>query len=670
MLKPFKAAGKAVKKMLDSVSEVTEEDVEQQEAEAEDVELQAKLHYWQDKMEVSKASYPLDMMDEREFIYLGSRGVDSNINSQQRPSKMANMVYNIAYEFIESQVDPTVPQPSVKSKRPEFAWLATMIEDSLANDIQELDIERINDYNERITPAQGLSIIEVGWNPDYKHKLHRGEIQLIHRHPKQLIPQQGIYRLQAMDYFFILESVTKEQVIKDHGKDVEYAGEEYPDVTNLYGNDNSFNNENEKVTKITCWYKDEDDDISKFSWVEHTVLEDYPKFFYRRLDRCKKCNEVKNMEVFEETGECANCGSTRFETTIEKEETVAAPIKIGNGDLVMPGETIPYFVPTRYPFSIRINVPKNFSFEGQSDIDVIRDQQDTIKKAATKAEEKIIKGGSVVTLAEDMADQITDQTYQVIRMTPLQKQVFDVKNLQADIGPELLWIEDAYKKAQSMLGITDSFQGKEDPTAKSGVAKQIQVQQASGRMQSKQKNKYEAFKELFQIMWEFKLAFYDELRPYLPKDQEGKDMLQVFDKYAFVLRDAEGKLYYNTDFVFSADSAQGLPKDKIFIFNQAKEMSSAGLLDPIQFWGIMEQIGFPNAKLIKKQLEERQQQEMQAQQQQAVIDEQNAQAQQEQANQPGTFDDEVGGLPGPMQDMYKKLPPEAKAAIMRQATGG
>lgn len=663
ILKPFKAAGKAVKEMIDSVSEIAE-------SAAANVEQQARLHYWQDKLEISKASYPIDLMDEREAIYLSARGVDANVNSKQRPSKLANMVYNIAYEFIESQVDPTVPQPSVKSKRPEFAWLATMAEDSLANDIAELGIERINDINERITPAQGLSIIEVAWNPDYKHKLHRGELQLISRHPKQLIPQQGIYKLQDMDYFFVLESMTKEQIMRDYGKDVDYAGEEYPDVTNLYANENSFNNENEKVTKITAWYKDKDGEISKFSWVEHTVLEDYPKFFCRRLDRCAHCNEVKDLEVFEETGQCANCGSTKFESTIEKEETVAAPIRIGNGEVIMPGATIPYFVPSRYPFSIRINVPKNFSFEGQSDIDVVRDQQDTIKKAATKAEEKIIKGGSVITLADDLANQITDETYQIIRMNPQQRASFGVENLQADIGPEILWIQDAYKKAQSMLGITDSFQGKEDPTAKSGVAKQIQVQQASGRMQSKQKNKYESFKELFEIMFEFKLAFYDELRPYLPKDQEGKNMLQVFDKYAFVLRDAEGKLYYNTDFVFSADSAQGLPKDKIFVFNQAKEMSAAGLIDPIQFWGIMEQIGFPNAKLIKKQLEERQQQQQKAQKAQLMIDERNAKAQQEQANQPGTFDEEVGNLPGPMQDMYKKLPPEARADVMRQAMGG
>lgn len=658
MLKPFKVAGKAVKNLVDKVKESVEEA-------KDDIDQQDRLHEWQNKLEMSKASYPLGLMDEREYLYLGARGVDKNVNSQQLPSKMANMVYNIGYEFVESQVDPNVPQPSVKSKKQEFSWLANMIEDSLSSDIAELGIERINDINERVTPVQGFSLIEVAWNPDYKHKLHRGEIELIERHPKQLIPQQGIYKLQQMDYFFVLESTTKEQVLKDTGKDVEYAGEEYPEVVNLSGLDNSFNNDNEKVTKITCWYKDEDKDIGKFSWVEHTVLEDLPKFFYRRLERCTECGTVKNMELFEDTGAC-QCGNKRFKQSIETEEEVVLPIRIGDGSLVQPGEKIPYFVPTRYPFSMRINVPKNFSFGGQSDLEVIRDQQDTIKKAATKAEEKIIKGGSIVTLPEDLKDQITDQTYQVIRMTPAQKQVFGVENLQADIGPELTWIQDSFKKAQSMLGITDSFQGKEDPTAKSGVAKQIQVQQASGRMQSKAKNKYEAFKELYEIMFEFKLAFYDELRPYLPKDQEGKDMLQVFDKYAFVLRDVEGKLYYNTDFIFSADSAQGLPKDKIFVFNQAKEMASAGLIDQIQFWGIMEQIGFPNAKQIKKQLEERQQQQQEQQAAQMAMEEQQNLTNQQNANTM-SFDEEVKNMPGPMRDMYNKLPPEQKAEIMRQA---
>lgn len=661
MLKPFKVAGKAVMNIVDKVKETVEDA-------SIDVDLQQRLKEWQDKLEISKASYPLGVMDEREYLYLGARGVDPNINSQQMPSKMANQIYNISFELIESQVDPTIPQPSVKSKLPQYSDLANMIEDSLSSAIGELGIERINDVNERITPIQGFSIIEVAWNPDFKHNLHRGEIELLERHPKQLIPQQGIYRLQDMDYFFILESTTKEQVRKETGKNVDYAGEEYPDVVSLYGLDNNFNNEGEKVTKITCWYKDDEGDVGKFSWVERTVLEDYPKFYYRRLERCTECGTVKNLDTFEETGACHVCGNKRFKESIETEEEVILPMRIGDGSFVQPGEQIPYFVPSRYPFSIRINVPKNFSFGGQSDVDVIRDQQDTIKKAATKAEEKIMKSGSIVTLAEDQKEQITDQAYQIIRMTAVQKQVFGVENLQADVSTELAWIQDAFSKAQSMLGITDSFQGKEDPTAKSGVAKQIQVQQASGRMQSKAKNKYEAFKDLYEIMFEFMLAFYDELRPYLPKDQEGKNMLQVFDKYAFILRDVEGKLYYNTDFIFSADSAQGLPKDKIFVFNQAKEMASAGLIDQIQFWGIMEQIGFPNAKQIKKQLEERQQMEQQQQAAQMAMEAEQTQINQQNANST-TFDDEVKSMPGPMRDMYNKLPPEARAQIMRQVGG-
>lgn len=654
LLKPFKIIGKVVKNAMDSVKDTVDK--------AEyDVDLQDRLRKWQDKLEIAKASHPLDLMDQREYLYLGNRVVDANINSKQLPSKYANNVYNICFELLESEVDPTVPQPSVRSKLPNYDWLASMIEDKITNDLTELGIECINDYNERITFAQGISIIEVCWDPDYKHHLYRGEIKLIERHPKQLIPQPGIYKLNNMDYFFILESMTKEQVKKNSGKDVSGAEEEHQDVTSLSSDTiNNVNTEGEKVTKITCWYKDDDGDISKFSWVEKTVLEDYPKFFYRRLERCVECGTLKDLTS--ETGVCV-CGSKRFKESIEKEETIYAPTKIGNGEILMPGEVVPYFCPTRYPFSIRINVPKNFSFAGQSDIDVIRDQQDTIKKAATKAEEKIVKGGSVITMSEDQKEQITDQTYQILRMNPTQRASFGVENLQADITPEMAWIEDAFKKAQAMLGITDSFQGKEDQTAKSGVAKQIQVQQASGRLQSKQQNKFEAFKQLFEIMFEFYLAFYDELRPYMAKDQEGKDMLQAFDKYAFLVRDAEGKLFYNTDFVFSADSAQGLPKDKIFLFNQAKEMASAGLIDPLQFWSIMETINFPQAKQIKKQLEKRQEMQMKAQQAQMDME-------QAAANQPPSFDDHVGGLSGPHQEMYKKLPPEAKAEIMRQLQGG
>jgi hypothetical protein len=656
LLKPIKVAAKVVRNTVNKVKDAIKE------AE-KDVDQQNDLHKWREKLHVAQANYPLDLMNEREYLYLGSRGVDANINSKALPAKYANNVYNICFEFVETMADPTIPQPSVRSKRPEYSALASMIEDSIANDLSELRIERINDMNERITPVQGISIVEVAWNPDFKHQLYRGEIELIHRHPKQLVPQPGIYQLQKMDYFFILESMTKDQIKKDTGKDVSTSEEEYPENTSLYLNTTQNQNHNgETVTKVTCWYKDEDGDISKFSWVGNTVIEDLPKFFYRRYDRCESCNEIKDIAYYEETATCKSCGSNKFKTVAEKEMFLAEPVKLATGDMLMPGETIPHFCPTRYPFAIRVNVPKNFSFLGQSDIDIIRDQQDTIKKAVTKAEEKVIRSGSIVTAPEDCNVTITDQAYQIVKMTAAQKQVFGIENLVADITQEMMWIEDAYKKAQSMLGITDAYQGKEDDTAKSGVAKQIQVQQASGRLQTKQSNKFEAYKELFEIMFEFKLAFYDELRPYIAKDENGQDMAQNFDKYAFLMRDAEGKLFYNTDFIISADSSQGLPKDKIFMFNQAKEMLAAGAIDVGQFWMIMESINFPQAKQIRKQVEERQRQ---AQEMQIAQMQMQAAA----ANQPPSFDDQVGQLDGPTREMYNKLPPEMKAELMQKAKG-
>lgn len=650
LTKPFKIMRQAVKNVADQVKKA-EKDVEQMD----------KLHRYKKQLEQAKAQYNLDIMDQREYLYLGTRAVDPNVNQKQLPSKYANNVYNICFEFIETKVDTTIPQPSVRSKRPEFTEQANMIEDSIASDLPELGIEEINDYNERITAIQGFSIIEVAWNPNYKHRLYRGEIELICRHPKQLIPQPGVYKLQKMDYFFILTSVTKEYVKQKFGIDVSNEEEQYPEVTSLYDTIHGRTNElSEKVTLITRWYRDEDGDIGKFSWVNDHVVEDLPKFFYRRLERCAECGEVRDKTL----DYCAVCGSKRFKTTIEKEETLLEPVKIGSIDpltgeneILPAGKKVPYFCPTRYPFVIRKNVPKNFAFEGQSDIDIIRDQQDSIKKVVTKMEEKLVKGGSIITVPDDLNVDITDQTYQIIRMNAAQKNIFDVKDLYADITKDLAFIEQQYEVAQSMLGITDAYQGKEDPTAKSGIAKQIQVAQASGRLQSVIANKFAAYKELFEIMFEFKLAFYDEVRPYVAKDADGNDMFQVFDKYKFLVRDATGELYYNTDFIFSADSGQGLPKDKIFIFNQAKEMLSAGAIDLPQFWMIMESINFPQAKQIRKQLEE--------QRQQAMLQQQTQQMQQPKP----TFNQQFSQLDPQTQDMFNQLPPEAQAEIMRSVGG-
>ncbi|MDF2854219.1 MAG: hypothetical protein K0Q87_70 [Neobacillus sp.] len=595
------------------------------------------LRKWKNKLETALTSFDGGIIDEREQIYLGSRALDVNVNSKGTPTKKANNIYNIVFEMVESQVNSIIPQPAVKSKREGFEEQAKMIEDSITNDLKEIGIEEINDINERITPVQGFSIITVDWDPDFKHHLYRGELKISSKHPKQLIPQPGVYHIQKMDYFFVLSSVTKEYIKRRY--DVELPNqddEQYPEINSMMDGGKQ-NNEAEKVTEIVCWYKDKDGDISKFVWTNDTILEDLPKFFYRRID-----------------GE------------IQEFETLDTPILLGDGTELPEGTEVPYFMPTRYPIVIRKNVPKNFAFEGQSDVDTIRDQQDSIKKVGTKMEDKVMKGGTLITVPDSMGIEVTNETYQIVRVpNAADALAITTKEIKAPIDGDMQYIGQQRQVIQWMLGITDSFQGQEDTSAKSGIAKQIQVQQSSGRMRSKEFNKQTAFKELFEIMFEFKLAFYDELRPYLAKDANGNDLFGDFDKYKFLVQDAAGELYYNTDFLFSADAGSGIPKDPIFIYNQAKEQLASGAVDNLQYWTIMESINYPMAKQIKAQIEEK----MQAQQQMEQMQQEQAAMAPPDPNQPHVFDQLIAQLPKHEQEQFKKMSPDQQQAIAEQMLG-
>jgi hypothetical protein len=177
-------------------------------------------------------------------------------------------------------------------------------------------------------------------------------------------------------------------------------------------------------------------------------------------------------------------------------------------------------------------------------------------------------------------------------------------------------------------------------------------------MRSKEFNKQTAFKELFEILFEFKLAFYDELRPYLSKDSNGNVVYGDFDKYQFLMQDASGKYFYNTDFIFDADTGQGLPKDPMFLFNQAINMYAQQAIDKVQFWTIMESINFPMAKEIKDQAEQQMQAQQQAQQPPIQP--------QDQTIMPNAIDQLLAQLPKNEQDMFKKMPPDQQMAITNQ----
>lgn len=547
-----------------------------------DFKEQQELLGWQTKFEDAKANYDaqLDLMDEREQIYLGTHKTDANVNNYSSPSggrKLANNVRNIVYEFIETQVDNNNPLPTVKAKRQTNEWKAEMIEDSIKADLFDLEIQRVNDMQERTTPIQGESFFELYWDNSIMNHNTVGDIKLRLIHPKQIIPQAGVWNLTEMDYFFVISSVTPNYILRRYKVDVENEGEQLPQANQI--GDGGYIGNSPKVTEIACYYKDEDGDVGRFVWVNNVICENYHKFFYRR-------NE---------------------DGSIAETETIFADVVLKDGTIIPSGTEIPYFTPKTYPVVMRENVPIPFTFGGQSDVDVIRDQQDAIKKVFSKLEEKILKGGSIVALPSTQRGKakLNDDELKVLYLDPSEANRIQIITMQPDISKDLTFVSEQYRVAQSTLGITDSFQGKPDPTARSGVAKQLQIAQATGRIKSKLANKYQAYKELFQLMFEFKLAFMDEPRPYTSKDKNGKASYGEFNRYEFLAMDtSDGSWYYDTDYMFSADNSGGLPDDRAYILEQTKEFYSKGAMDKIQLWQILESLHYPMASDIRTQIEE------------------------------------------------------------------
>ena len=650
-----------------------------------DMPVESKLMQFQQRFLYARGNWNYDILDEREEIYDGTHAVDQNVNSKTAPSKMSNNVYNITYELIESEVDNTIPLPSVQSKRSEYQTLARGIGDSLKNDIVDTRINKVNDKNERVTYKHGWSMVELIWNSDFHHPLYEGEMEILARHPKVFIPQPGVYELDDMDYYFVMASVTKQYIFQKYGVDLPNQTEQYPEI-NYIGDATYSNAQLEKVTEITAWYRDEDGDIGKFVWVMNTPLEDFPKVYYRRPEKCDKCDNVRDPM---NQGETCDCGG-KFKRKIEYYEEITEDIMLDRMEsivdpmtgipteqpVVIPrGTKIPYFIPKDYPHVVRVNVPSDFSFGGVSDVDVIRDQQDAIKKLVNNIEEKILRGGYVILASDDHKFTLTNQLYQIIRGNPQQLQLLDVKSLTADIQKEIETVQMMYQFAQNTLGITDSWQGKPDTTAMSGRAKQIQVQQAGGRLQSKWLNKQDFYRRLYERMFHFKLAFYDELRPYVVKDAFGEDRYADFNKYDFLMKGKDGGWYYMTDFTFEATVGDGVPKDPMWVMESSINLHGQGAFEATEpnliLWGQFESIQYPGAGEVKKALQANLEKAQ-------AIEQQQMEAQQGMvAPEEGVPPEEAGGeqltpdiLAQAFPDADPEMVKEAMAQVAQEGGGG
>lgn len=669
-----------------------------------------QLEMWQKRLEDGCAAFSgeLAKMDDREKIYLGEKKSIDRLFSDDLTTSTP-YVRNMAFELIETEVDNDIIYPKVTAMRKGDETLAHLIEDMIRGELDRLKMEYFNDQMERTVHIQGGGIWNVEWDSTAVSHERCGEVALSVLHPKSLVPQPGVYSgIDDMDWVILRVPTTKERILAQFGVDVSAQQEAAPEIKTADGEDAS----EDSVTLEIGYEKNADGTIASFLWVNDTVIRAEKNCQARRLRRCKKCgapdipggqelgrqSEDGNYPLIEDVpiseqplhsfarGACRYCGSTEFESSEEEYEERYEKIVRSDGTVLFegagvesreaPGELtrtlgsgeaayIPYYQPKMYPVILQKNISVHGRVMGISDVDMIKDQQNATNRLFAKAFEKILQSGSYITLPQNANIKIDSREGKQIRIkNAADKSLIGTYDMEQNITSDLSMAEIIYNDARHQIGVTDSYQGRKDATATSGKAKQISVSQSSGRLESKRVMKQEAWSRLFELIFKYRLAYCDEVRPVRQENRAtGEEEYGVFNRFDFLERDENGEFWWNDLFEFSADVSSPLEKDRQALWQETRMNLQQGAYGDPQspntlkiFWRHMEKLHYPNAGETLRYMEQLAQSEEQAKQEQQMMLQQ-AMAQQ-------------GAKTAPASQAEEQMPQEAQQSVPGGGTNG
>ena len=595
------------------------------------VDKDNKLQFFKDLFENAKGQQSAlrDDFDKWSKQYKG----DLTIDGSNEPALTGR---NITYELIESQFSSYLPStavtPEVYSERNDRN--AKSIERLLKNKRNQLPFEKMNDIDERYSPIYGGSIWLVEWDNSIKTHNTVGDVKITCWSPSHFVGQPCIYDIDDMEYCFITFETTKEDLVRKYGVSIGVAD----DTESENGGETD-----ETATVNVCYYKNDEDKICQYIWSGDTELQDIEDYYSRKVYVCKNCGRRKEL---------CTCDKPDYELQDDEYEELDHDIVLSDGSVIPAASPVmkdgqgvmeesqqqailedgsvamdeingimipatvpvqvpklertklPYYTPSKFPIIIRKNTSQEDSLFGQSDCEFIRPQQQAINKIESRILEKLMNAGVYPTAPEDYIGQFDNGLYKnVIKVGQGNYKLFGRIDLQVDLTQDISQSERLYQQSKRIMGITDSYQGQADSTAQSGKAKQIQVNQSAGRLDSKRKMKNAAYAEIDEVIFLYYLAYADEPRAMSYVDSMGRLQNAQFNRYDFIERDENGEYYYNTQYLFGTDLTGDVEQSRETIWSENRLNFQNGCYGNPQeletlliYWQQMEKHHYPDAR--------------------------------------------------------------------------
>lgn len=597
-----------------------------------------------------------ERFDKYDAQYRGSHEIDGYITDDEgnvvEKAKDCEAVWNITFELIEGSIDTDIPQPFVTpaNKCRHSLRNARRVENLIKMQMDRQPFEEYNDTQERTVKKFGTAPTNTEWDVTQVSHSDVGDVQVTMLRPHAIFPQPGIKDISDVDYVFVDYLTTRSEIKRRYSLTEDELDEAYLKADGQI-EDEDVSADEDVVTLTVMWYRNDAGDICRYVYSGDLVLEDDDDYYSRKVEYCRYCgrrrqiceaDECKKPDYFmekkdyDELTEDIQCSDGRIipatSPVIKKGElqmeTVKMPVQNPDGSqatALIGGVELPQFMeiqvpkmrPTRLPFykprtfpvSIRYNIRDDDSFWGISDCEIIREEQQGCNKLTSRILEATMKAGAALGIPNNVEFSPSNGIFETVMHLPanVSREQILTFAYSVDITPWIAERENLTERAKRKIGLSDSFLGQADSSAKSGYAKSIQVAQSAGRMAPKKIMKQAFYANLFRTFFELYLAFADEPRAIYHSDEEcataAEERFNPKDFYEFDFN--TGEWYIDDSYQFAVDMNGAVEQQYPTLWELVKSDFLAGMYGPtedintqISAWQHLEQLKYPFAKNI------------------------------------------------------------------------